>query len=322
MRSYLGEEAALIGSAYPAAYDPGLGWIPAEGISSATNVWGTTVEILRDGIRSNGQHDELDADADSELVVAVGDSFTFGDQVSDCETWPAVLERLSGRRVLNGGVFGYGMDQSFLRAAQLVEQYNVSTLVYSFMHDDVLRNELEERTSAAKPFFEVDREELVLRNVPVPRIGENAASVEGAKNLLAYSYLVHKLMMKWFPDFWLENRWRSKIAHSDGLKVGCLLLERLEHFAREKQIGLFVLIQYGEDGVSNVRQRADLDAVLKCLSDEATRVVDLRGVLSGIKFDDSDQYARLFNGHMTSEGNQLVARVLYHAMMESPVSKY
>jgi hypothetical protein len=38
----------------------------------------------------------------------VGDSFTFGDQVSADETWPACLEATLHRGVDNGGVFGYG----------------------------------------------------------------------------------------------------------------------------------------------------------------------------------------------------------------------
>ena len=52
-------------------------------------------------------------------ILAVGDSFTFGDEVNDGQTWPAQLQLLTGRRVLNGGVSGYGFDQIVLRAEQL-----------------------------------------------------------------------------------------------------------------------------------------------------------------------------------------------------------
>jgi hypothetical protein len=33
----------------------------------------------------------------------------------DEETWPTQLQRLTGRRVLNGGVTGYGFDQMVLQ---------------------------------------------------------------------------------------------------------------------------------------------------------------------------------------------------------------
>lgn len=61
-------------------------------------------------------------------ILAVGDSYTFGDEVSDWETWPAQLQKLSGRRVINGGVFGYGIDQAFLRARRLLSRYQFSTV--------------------------------------------------------------------------------------------------------------------------------------------------------------------------------------------------
>ena len=53
---------------------------------------------------------------DGSVILAVGDSFTFGDEVKDDETWPAHLQQLLGRRVLNAGVSGYGFDQIVLRA--------------------------------------------------------------------------------------------------------------------------------------------------------------------------------------------------------------
>ena len=53
------------------------------------------VTIRKDGFRSNGSEPPpLLAD-----VLVVGDSFTFGDNVSDNETWPACLERKLGQGV-------------------------------------------------------------------------------------------------------------------------------------------------------------------------------------------------------------------------------
>lgn len=48
-------------------------------------------------------------------ILAVGDSCTWGEDVGDTDTWPAQLQRLTGRRVLNGGVTGFGFDQIVLR---------------------------------------------------------------------------------------------------------------------------------------------------------------------------------------------------------------
>ena len=49
-------------------------------------------------------------------ILAVGDSYTYGEEVGENDSWPAQLQRIKNQRVLNAGVSGYGFDQSVLRA--------------------------------------------------------------------------------------------------------------------------------------------------------------------------------------------------------------
>jgi hypothetical protein len=97
-------------------FDELLGYVPREGFSASINAlgWhGDKLTIRKDGFRSNGSEPPpLPAE-----VLVVGDSFTFGEQVSDNETWPACLERKLGRGVDNGGVGGYGTAQALRRAS-------------------------------------------------------------------------------------------------------------------------------------------------------------------------------------------------------------
>ena len=62
-------------------------------------------------------------------ILAVGDSCTYGDEVSDNETWPAYLEAEMGTRVWNAGVFGYGLDQAVLRAEVLLPKLKPDILI-------------------------------------------------------------------------------------------------------------------------------------------------------------------------------------------------
>ena len=63
-----------------ADFDAELGWIPKRGVwRSHDGLVATTIE---DGVRSNGGEEVPDP---TETILAVGDSFTFGDQVSDRE---------------------------------------------------------------------------------------------------------------------------------------------------------------------------------------------------------------------------------------------
>jgi hypothetical protein len=86
--------------------------------------------------------------------LAVGDSYTFGDHVSDHETWPAHLERLLQRPVLNGGVFGYGVDQIILRTEELLPRLRPQVVVVSIIPADVTRTEYSKNFSW-KPYYDI-----------------------------------------------------------------------------------------------------------------------------------------------------------------------
>src|SRR5262249_51171910 len=115
-------------------FDELLGYVPRAGFSASINAagWhGDKLTIRNDGFRSNGSEPPpLPAE-----VLVVGDSFTFGEQVSDNETWPACLERRLGRGVDNGGVSGYGTAQALRRASLKLAEKSYTTLVLSTLVD-------------------------------------------------------------------------------------------------------------------------------------------------------------------------------------------
>jgi hypothetical protein len=99
-------------------------------------------------------------------VVAVGDSFTFGQCVDDDETYPAAIEEALGIEALNLGVMGYGHDQALLRLRRDGFPYKPDAVVFGFHHTDRRRNLLWFR-GYSKPRFVFDEAgELVLDNVP------------------------------------------------------------------------------------------------------------------------------------------------------------
>jgi hypothetical protein len=283
------------------AFDAELGWVPKDNMQS-TNVWGATVTTVEDGIRSNGSG-EVRNETD-EPILAVGDSYTWGDEVSDWETWPAQLEKLSGRRVMNGGVNGYGIDQAFLRARRLLNRYRLGAVIFSFIPDDISRCELSRRTSAAKPYFDFRNGRLTLENVPVPPPSRPKESWPLVA--LEHSQVVHSVMKRLFPEWWLL--WEMPV-HSKGGEVACALLHELEGLTKSRGSELIVLVQHTNWGEGSAESRA-VKRVLSCLSDPTTRVFDLEPVLSELKAEDRRGYERLFEptgGHMTAEGNQFVA---------------
>jgi hypothetical protein len=104
-------------------------------------------------------------------VLCIGDSFVFGENLSDEQTLPAQLEAILNQEgsweVLNLAQHGYGTDQQWLRLRQLGFQYHADLVVVGFFEDDLSRNTLSFR-DYAKPYFELEGQRLILRNTPVP----------------------------------------------------------------------------------------------------------------------------------------------------------
>ena len=88
-------------------YDPRAGWkhFPRTRLRK--------VIIDRQGSRV-GEEREIELPLPEKVILALGDSFTFGDGVRGTETWPYFLNRKIGNPrigVLNQGVCAYGIDQ-------------------------------------------------------------------------------------------------------------------------------------------------------------------------------------------------------------------
>jgi hypothetical protein len=201
-------------SGYPLEHDPLLGYAPRPGDYGRRTRWRTQVEVTPQRLRSNGA-----APPHGAPILAIGDSFTWGDSVNDDETWPAHLERLLGRPVGNGGVSGYGFDQMVLRAERLVAELRPVLVVVSFISDDVQRCENSYRY-APKPFFRIEDGSLVLAGVPVPD-----ARPRDPWRWLRWSRLANRVLGGLLGDrWWLPNTVRE---HDRGLEVTLLLVERL-----------------------------------------------------------------------------------------------
>ena len=103
-----------------------------------------------------------------ERILVLGDSFTFGTDVSDDETYSHYLEAdLPNTEVLNLGIQGYGQDQMLLYLKEEGVKYHPDIVLIGFAHMDIHRN-LWKFFAYAKPKYDLTRNGLELTNVPVP----------------------------------------------------------------------------------------------------------------------------------------------------------
>jgi len=292
-------------------YDAELGWIPKQ---QQVTVWGKTVAILKDGIRSNGG--EV-GDGSDDPILAVGDSYTFGDQAADSETWPAQLDQLSGKRVVNGGVDGYGVDQIFLRAQGLLNRYRFSTVIFSFIPDDIRRSQMSVMFATAKPYFDVKNGQLTLENVPVPPPTFLPQRENPLLIALEHSRLVDAVMKRVSPEWRLGSASETQVQDQEqAIKVACALLHELEELTKSRGSELIVLAQHWE--FEPASESMEAERILRCLADPETRVLDLKPALSALKARDPARYHQLYTPflHMSAEGNQFVARELLPVLAE------
>lgn len=283
-----------------------LGWRLREGTAPPGTNEEATVSILEHGIRANGP-----APPDGPVrVLAVGDSFTFGDQVSDAETWPARLEAELGVGVANAGVYAYGLDQALLRAELLTPVLEPSLVVLAFIRADIFRTHVSRRSGAAKPWFEIRDaagadEKLVLRNTPVP---EPIDELDRWRRLGGYSYLADLVMSRLAPEYWHAGPMR--LGHDRPHEVSCLLMERLGRLRRDARVQVLAV---GLPGAADDPFRDEVATLLACARRGGAATLDLYPVLAEPDAGTGDG-TPLFFGHLTPAGNARVARHVAEAI--------
>jgi hypothetical protein len=147
-------------------YDPQLGWRTAAGLATGRDGGGLRITTDSNGFRQ-ASSSPLPSTRHPRIVV-LGDSFTFGDEVNDEESYPARLQQLLPETaVFNFGVVGYGHDQMLLQLQRYGSEYAPDIVILGFSCVDVWRNVLS-FGSYAKPRFRARGEDLVLVNSPVP----------------------------------------------------------------------------------------------------------------------------------------------------------
>ena len=91
---------------------------------------------LRD-VDANGFRNSGMEQADAE-VFAVGDSHTYGNNVDQADSWPAVLGRISGRRVYNTGVGSYGIATYHAVLSRILTKHTAVAIVAVYPANDFL----------------------------------------------------------------------------------------------------------------------------------------------------------------------------------------
>ncbi len=148
-------------------WSPTLGWKPKPNVHDLEAFAGRPLTTNSRGLRG-GRDYPYEKPPGVFRIVVLGDSFTFGEEVGDDDTYAHHLEGLlPGVEVVNLGVHGYGHDQMLLYLQEEGVRYHPDLVLLGFLSDDMIRNTLAFR-DYAKPRFVLEGGRLVQERTSVP----------------------------------------------------------------------------------------------------------------------------------------------------------
>ena len=171
-------------------------------------------------------------------IVALGDSFMFGEEVSDEETLTSRLaERAPAIEAMNLGVHGYGHDQMLLYLRDVGLAYRPDVVLLGFVGEDMHRNLLSFRDFAKPRFVLNEHQQLSLAGVPV----------DPPEAVLAGEFWRPKLL-DLATVLWQALRWRSGVNQRDAERITrAILATMVEETRAAGAEPVFVFFPVGEE---------------------------------------------------------------------------
>jgi hypothetical protein len=252
-------------------------------------------------------------------ILATGDSFTIGSGVPDSGSWPAHLEKLIGKPILNAGAGAWGVDQMILRAEQLIPIVKPQTLIVGILAQDSLRNCFEVYGGGYKPYFNIVDNSLVLKGVPVPKVSDKPLTLGFWQSIFGYSYMIHSSFMHLgYQKFWIKDKRRYVKAHDDkgGIEISKLLMKRLQQLSQKTGIRVIVVMLWGaQESMANEPAWYG-SAVVDAAKKDGMEILDMYPLLHRYSQEKPEEFKNLWQneggvlGHMSVKGNLLVAENL------------
>ena len=112
--------------------------------------------------------------ANGSVILAFGDSLTYGYNANRSESYPAKLEVLTGLSVINAGVSGEVSEQGLKRLPKVLDEYHPQLMILCHGGNDLLhKKDLKEMESNIRSMIQLSLDRgipVILLGVPKPGI--------------------------------------------------------------------------------------------------------------------------------------------------------
>ena len=150
-------------------YDSSKGWLSKPNLRDMKVFDNKILNTNTKGVRGINEYSYI-KDPNKTRILILGDSYTFGEEVSDNETYSYYLQQLlPNTEVINLGIHGYGHDQMLIYLREEGIKYKPDIIILGFIHPDMKRNMVNFR-DYAKPKFKLKGNRLKLTASPVPSL--------------------------------------------------------------------------------------------------------------------------------------------------------
>lgn len=287
------------------AYDPILGWRLRQALDGKPPL-PPGITSTPDGTRSIPTSRQ-DSDALTPHIMMFGDSFTFGEEVTDSEAYPSIFAmRAPEFRVTNCGVHGYGHDQMLLYLQEVLAKHKPKFVTLGFMRWDVQRNVMTFRDYAKPRFVLTSGAEpsIELTHVPIPSPEEMQRYMLGSR----FGFLLSLLPERF------DRIWNGASKHEEEAHLTVRILSEFAQVARKH--GATPLFVYLPDRIELDRPATSRLPFFAQIC-RRSRVACVNTVPRFAAVPDRDS---LFSpqGHYSGKGNSLVAETLVSFFRNQP----
>ena len=271
----------------------------------------SSITINKLKFRSNENNTLLNS---KKRILTIGDSFTFGDQVSNNETWPSCLEKKTSITTDNAGLSGYGTAQAVRRGIIESNKRKYDYLIWSVLFGDFdrdINNDLIVKKNNKIKFnnFSKTKEKIIKRN----------------KNL--YDYLKEYLFIFYLTDREIVKKINNKFKNKDldnikknknkiSIKPNKLVEFLVLNFKEIDIENKFILLQYGDQSetlpkiekkILNKTVNKYKEILINIANNNNIIIIDTIELFN--KFTDSEK-RQLWFDHHTPKGNLFVCNFL------------
>lgn len=282
---------------YESQFDNELGYVPVPG--KKIGCLGESYFINKNLFRDYPNFDEKKSN-----ILIVGDSFGFGDEVSDNETISHYLKKNHNINTINAAVYGYGLDQAFLRANKLSDNFNFNNILLIIAPGGYSRTNVTERNGISKPhFIEIEEEKKLKLIKPKKGKFKYASRSRLVEKSLIFNFVANRINLT-------EIIVKEKYNKQDDVTIACKITDYFNSHFKKKQKKLKVVFYRDASEVllENSKNFKKTKRYLNCLKSKNVEFIDTLKILK--KNLNRKLYVKNTFGHPTGIANKKVAEVI------------